>query len=264
MDSQSIGADLTYAWPTNEIAVIGAEGAANVIFRRQIADAEDPEAMRARMVKEYKAELMHPYYAAERGLVDDIIDPGETPLSIASAAMLRDARSSLPMPARQRPAWSALPRRDARHDPRRLRRRPPWTPLPPRIVLRVEKGHADPEELAAITAVLMARAAAQPAAAAHRGRDTAAWSARRASARRTAGRADPPTAPQGRAPHSSRSWGPFLYVPECRGPQRRRAIRACSTSVMSALLASARCRASVVRIGVSGPICSASRTSSGV
>ncbi len=51
MDSQSIGADLTYAWPTNEIAVMGAEGAANVIFRRQIAGAEDPEAMRARMVK---------------------------------------------------------------------------------------------------------------------------------------------------------------------------------------------------------------------
>ncbi|WP_285530562.1 carboxyl transferase domain-containing protein, partial [Streptomyces lavendulae] len=47
MDSQSIGADLTYAWPTNEIAVMGAEGAANVIFRKQIADAEDPEAMRA-------------------------------------------------------------------------------------------------------------------------------------------------------------------------------------------------------------------------
>ncbi|KOU42584.1 carboxyl transferase domain-containing protein, partial [Streptomyces sp. WM6378] len=66
MDSQSIGADLTYAWPTNEIAVMGAEGAANVIFRRQIAEADDSEAMRARMVKEYKAELMHPYYAAER------------------------------------------------------------------------------------------------------------------------------------------------------------------------------------------------------
>ncbi|WP_030242500.1 acyl-CoA carboxylase subunit beta, partial [Streptomyces lavendulae] len=90
MDSQSIGADLTYAWPTNEIAVMGAEGAANVIFRKQIADAEDPEAMRARMVKEYKAELMHPYYAAERGLVDDVIDPAETREVLVSAlAMLR-------------------------------------------------------------------------------------------------------------------------------------------------------------------------------
>jgi methylmalonyl-CoA decarboxylase subunit alpha len=78
MDPQSIDADLTYARPTNEIAVMGAESAADVIFRRQIAEAEDPEAMRARMVKEYKSELTHPYYAAERGLVDDVIDPAET------------------------------------------------------------------------------------------------------------------------------------------------------------------------------------------
>ncbi|MFG1809784.1 acyl-CoA carboxylase subunit beta [Streptomyces sp. NPDC049040] len=97
MDSQSIGADLTYAWPTNEIAVMGAEGAANVIFRRQIADADDPEAMRARMVKEYKAELMHPYYAAERGLVDDVIDPAETrEVLISSLSMLRTKHADLP------------------------------------------------------------------------------------------------------------------------------------------------------------------------
>jgi len=97
MDSQSIGADLTYAWPTNEIAVMGAEGAANVIFRRQIAEAEDPEAMRARMVKEYKSELMHPYYAAERGLVDDVIDPAETrEVLIQSLAMLHTKHADLP------------------------------------------------------------------------------------------------------------------------------------------------------------------------
>ncbi|WP_405670671.1 acyl-CoA carboxylase subunit beta [Streptomyces sp. NBC_01530] len=97
MDSQSIGADLTYAWPTNEIAVMGAEGAANVIFRRQIADAEDPEAMRARMVKEYKSELMHPYYAAERGLVDDVIAPTETrEILIRSLAMLQTKHADLP------------------------------------------------------------------------------------------------------------------------------------------------------------------------
>ncbi len=97
MDSQSIGADLTYAWPTNEIAVMGAEGAANVIFRKQIADADDPEAMRARMVKEYKAELMHPYYAAERGLVDDVIDPAETRATLVRAlAMLRNKHAEIP------------------------------------------------------------------------------------------------------------------------------------------------------------------------
>jgi acetyl-CoA carboxylase carboxyltransferase component len=97
MDSQSIGADLTYAWPTNEIAVMGAEGAANVIFRRQIADADDPEATRARVVKEYKAELMHPYYAAERGLIHDVIDPAETrEVLISALAMLRTKHADLP------------------------------------------------------------------------------------------------------------------------------------------------------------------------
>ncbi|MGW3668936.1 acyl-CoA carboxylase subunit beta [Streptomyces sp. NPDC005141] len=97
MDSQSTGADLTYAWPANEIAVMGAEGAAGVIFRRQIAQAADPGAMRARMVKEYRAELMHPYYAAERGLLDDVIDPAETrEVLIASLAMLRTKHADLP------------------------------------------------------------------------------------------------------------------------------------------------------------------------
>ncbi|NEY36705.1 methylmalonyl-CoA carboxyltransferase [Streptomyces sp. PRKS01-65] len=97
MDSQSIGADLSFAWPTNEIAVMGAEGAAGVIFRKQIAAAADPEAARARLVKEYKAELMHPYYAAERGLVDDVIDPAATrEVLIDSLAMLRSKHADLP------------------------------------------------------------------------------------------------------------------------------------------------------------------------
>ncbi|MFE9427044.1 acyl-CoA carboxylase subunit beta [Kitasatospora sp. NPDC006697] len=97
MDSQSIGADLTYAWPTNEIAVMGAEGAANVIFRREINGADDPEAMRAQKIQEYKSELMHPYYAAERGLVDDVIDPAETRSALAAAlAMLQTKHADLP------------------------------------------------------------------------------------------------------------------------------------------------------------------------
>ncbi|MFD8823241.1 carboxyl transferase domain-containing protein, partial [Streptomyces sp. NPDC059605] len=97
MDSQSIGADLTFAWPSNEIAVMGAEGAANVIFRRQIAASDDPEATRSRLVEEYKAGLMHPYYAAERGLVDDVIDPaGTRQVLIASLAMLRNKHADLP------------------------------------------------------------------------------------------------------------------------------------------------------------------------
>ncbi|MFJ6797993.1 acyl-CoA carboxylase subunit beta [Streptomyces sp. NPDC091268] len=97
MDSRSIGADLALAWPTNEIAVMGAEGAANVIFRREIAAADDPDAMRAQKIKEYTTELMHPYYAAERGLVDDVIDQGETrSVLVGALAMLRTKYADLP------------------------------------------------------------------------------------------------------------------------------------------------------------------------
>ncbi|MFR9798094.1 acyl-CoA carboxylase subunit beta [Streptomyces sp. MS06] len=97
MDSQSIGADLTLAWPTNEIAVMGAEGAANVIFRREIAASHDPEGTRARLIEEYQNKLMHPYYAAEHGLVDDVIHPGETRIKlIAALKMLRAKYSALP------------------------------------------------------------------------------------------------------------------------------------------------------------------------
>ncbi|MDQ1025118.1 acetyl-CoA carboxylase carboxyltransferase component [Streptomyces umbrinus] len=97
MDSRSIGADLSFAWPTNEIAVMGPEGAADIVFRRELAAAEDPEALRTRLVKEYTAELMHPYYAAERGLVDDVIDPAETrQVLIRSLAMLATKRAELP------------------------------------------------------------------------------------------------------------------------------------------------------------------------
>jgi acetyl-CoA carboxylase carboxyltransferase component len=97
MDSRSIGADLAFAWPTNEIAVMGAQGAANVVFRRQIAESPDPEATRTRLVKEYRSELMHPYFAAERGLVDDIIDPADTrKVLIRSLEMLATKRADPP------------------------------------------------------------------------------------------------------------------------------------------------------------------------
>lgn len=92
MDSQSIGADLTYAWPGNEVAVMGAEGAADVIFRREIAASSDPEGTRARLIKEYKSELMHPYYAAERGLVDDVIDPVDTRRVLAEGLEILHAK----------------------------------------------------------------------------------------------------------------------------------------------------------------------------
>ncbi|MFY1701318.1 MULTISPECIES: acyl-CoA carboxylase subunit beta [Micromonospora] len=98
MDSRSVGADLAFAWPTNEIAVMGAQGAANVIFRREIAAAEDPAAVRAQLVKQYEEELMHPYYAAERGLVDDVIAPAETrQVLVRSLRMLRAKHVDLPV-----------------------------------------------------------------------------------------------------------------------------------------------------------------------
>ncbi|NEA40571.1 acyl-CoA carboxylase subunit beta [Streptomyces sp. SID11385] len=97
MDSRSIGTDVALAWPSNEIAVMGAEGAANVIFRREINTAEDPEAERLRKIEEYRSELMHPYYAAERGLVDDVIDPRDTRRTLIRALdMLRTKHADLP------------------------------------------------------------------------------------------------------------------------------------------------------------------------
>ncbi|MFJ3090852.1 acyl-CoA carboxylase subunit beta [Streptomyces sp. NPDC086838] len=97
MDSRSIGSDLSFAWPSNEIAVMGAEGAANVVFRREIAASPTPDATRAQLIEEYRTQLMHPYYAAERGLVDDVIDPARTrALLIGSLAMLRTKHAPVP------------------------------------------------------------------------------------------------------------------------------------------------------------------------
>ncbi len=97
MDSRSIGADLSLAWPGNEIAVMGAEGASRVIFRREIAASPDPAATERERAAEYRDSLMHPYYAAERGLVDDVISPVETRKRLIDAlAMLRAKRADLP------------------------------------------------------------------------------------------------------------------------------------------------------------------------
>jgi len=97
MDSRSIGADLSMAWPTNEIAVMGAEAAVDIIFRKELAAAADPARLRADLRAQYAEQLMHPYFAAERGLVDDIIDPAQTRSAIAGGlAMLRDKRKFPP------------------------------------------------------------------------------------------------------------------------------------------------------------------------
>jgi methylmalonyl-CoA decarboxylase subunit alpha len=88
MDSRSVGADLSFAWPTNEIAVMGAEAAVGVLNRREISAAADPDQLRERLAAQYKERLMHPLYAAERGLVDDVIDPADTRAVISRALNL--------------------------------------------------------------------------------------------------------------------------------------------------------------------------------
>jgi acetyl-CoA carboxylase carboxyltransferase component len=97
MDSRSVGTDLSLAWPTNEIAVMGAAGAVNVLYRKELAAAADPGDLRSQLIGEYTKQLMHPYYSAERGLVDDVIDPVQTRAAVARGlAMLRTKRRSSP------------------------------------------------------------------------------------------------------------------------------------------------------------------------
>ncbi len=97
MGSKYLGTDVTYAWPSAEIAVMGAEGAVNILFRKKIESAKDQAGERARLVEEYRQQFNNPYFAARAGYVDDIIEPRETrPKIIASLAALRDKYSSAP------------------------------------------------------------------------------------------------------------------------------------------------------------------------
>jgi acetyl-CoA carboxylase carboxyltransferase component len=97
MDSRGIGADLSLAWPTNEIAVIGSHAAVNIIYRKELAAADDPAQVRSRLAAQYAQQLAHPYYAAERGLVDDVIDPVQTRSAVARGLhMLRNKRKFPP------------------------------------------------------------------------------------------------------------------------------------------------------------------------
>ena len=97
MNSRHIRGDVVFAWPTAEIAVMGPEGAVNVVFRKEIADAEDPEQERARMIQEYRDRFANPYVAASRGYVDDVIEPKETrPRLIQALQMLQNKRDTNP------------------------------------------------------------------------------------------------------------------------------------------------------------------------
>ena len=78
MSSKHIRADFNFAWPTAEVAVMGPEGAVNIVFRRELAEADDPEARRAELIADYRERFANPYTAAERGYVDDVIEPRRT------------------------------------------------------------------------------------------------------------------------------------------------------------------------------------------
>jgi acetyl-CoA carboxylase carboxyltransferase component len=97
MDSKSIGADLSFAWPGNEIAVMGPEAAANIVFRKELKQSADPNGRRAELCAEYSERLMNPLGAAEKGFVDDVIDPADTRRVLVRALeMLRSKREQLP------------------------------------------------------------------------------------------------------------------------------------------------------------------------
>ena len=97
MNSKSIGADLAYAWPTAELAVMGPQGAVEIVYRRELQQAADPVARRAELISDYTEKYANPYNAAERGYIDDVIDPAETRIKlIASLKMLQTKRAELP------------------------------------------------------------------------------------------------------------------------------------------------------------------------
>jgi propionyl-CoA carboxylase beta chain len=97
MGSKHLGADINLAWPTAQIAVMGAQGAVNILYRKQLAASADPDAERARLIQEYDDELTNPYVAADRGYIDQVIYPHETRAQVIRALrLLRTKREALP------------------------------------------------------------------------------------------------------------------------------------------------------------------------
>jgi propionyl-CoA carboxylase beta chain len=97
MGSKHLGADMNIAWPTAQIAVMGAQGAVNILYRNELANAEDPETRRAELITDYEDTLANPYVAAERGYIDAVIHPHETRSEIVrSLRLLRSKRATLP------------------------------------------------------------------------------------------------------------------------------------------------------------------------
>ncbi len=97
MGSKHLGADMNVAWPSAQIAVMGAQGAVNILYRSELVNAADPEAKRAELITEYEDTLANPYVAAERGYIDAVISPHETRIEIVRALrLLKSKREILP------------------------------------------------------------------------------------------------------------------------------------------------------------------------
>jgi acetyl-CoA carboxylase carboxyltransferase component len=97
MDSKSVGSDLAFAWPSAELAVMGASGAVEIVYRRELSEAADPVTRRAELVDEYTEAYCNPWEAASRGYIDDVIDPAETRIKlIAGLELLRTKKEHLP------------------------------------------------------------------------------------------------------------------------------------------------------------------------
>ena len=97
MSSKHLRSDMNLAWPSAELAVMGADGAVNIIYREQIAEAKKPQKVRDNLIAEYQEKFTNPYIAANRGFLDDVIDPADTRARIITALqMLENKRDSLP------------------------------------------------------------------------------------------------------------------------------------------------------------------------
>jgi propionyl-CoA carboxylase beta chain len=97
MGSKYLGSDINFAWPSAEIAVMGAQGAVNILYRKEIAEAANPEKVRADLVSEYTETLSNPYAAAERGTIDSVIEPHQSRAYITKAfRTLKTKRDILP------------------------------------------------------------------------------------------------------------------------------------------------------------------------
>jgi propionyl-CoA carboxylase beta chain len=97
MSSKNLKGDINYSWPTGQVAVMGAEGAVNIIHRSQIRDSDDPQKLANELASEYEENLMNPYIAASRGMIDDVIEPGQTRLKVIRALkMLANKRENIP------------------------------------------------------------------------------------------------------------------------------------------------------------------------